>query len=98
MFLSCRYSTEPGDIDIPIGCVVRAQPGSFPRDSMDIEPLLQLDDVIQLSDHEELVSHIFDMMPTSGERKLQVCSLFKTDEPKQVICRPSIDRIQGCGD
>ena len=74
LFFWCfSYSIDPGDLDIPIGCVVRSLPGSFSRDQLDVEPLSQLDDVLTLEDNEELVSHIITLIPTSGEKELMVC-------------------------
>ena len=59
---------EPGEIDIPIGCIIRAIPGSLAgRDDLDVQPLDQLDDVFTLDDNEELVSQIIQINPTSGE-------------------------------
>ena len=67
---------EPGEIDIPIGCIIRAIPGSpAGRDDLDVQPLDQLDDVFTLDDNEELVSQIIKINPTSGE----------TDEAKVVL-------------
>ena len=68
MLSVCSFSVEPGEIDIPLGCIVRAIPGSLSgRDSIDVEPLNQLDDVLALEDNEELVSQIIRIHPTSEE-------------------------------
>ena len=67
-----RYSVDPGDLDIPVGCVFRALPGTLTRDEVDVERLDQLDGVLQLQDNEELVSHIIRIFPTQPEAKIQV--------------------------
>lgn len=59
---------EPGDIELPVGCVVRALPGSLPgRDVLDVEPLNQLHNVLTLGDNEELVSQIIRISTTGTD-------------------------------
>ena len=62
-----RYSTDPGDINIPIGCVVRALPDTITADMIKVKCLSQLDEQITLEDGEELVSHIVQLVPTDPD-------------------------------
>ena len=52
---------EPGDLDVPVGCVIRSLPGSMTRDRIEVERVEQLSGVLTLNDNEELVSHIIQV-------------------------------------
>ena len=60
---------EPGDLDIPLGCIVRTFPGSLTREQVRVDSLAQLEGTLTLEDHEELVSHIITI---STEHTTQV--------------------------
>ena len=68
----CRYSVDPGELDIPVGCVLRAMPDTLCRDEVEVERLDQLDGALQLEDNEELVSHIIKLSPTNPEADIKV--------------------------
>ena len=59
--LPSRFSVDPGDLDIPVGCVIRAFPGSIRRDGLDVERIEQINASLTLDDNEELVSHIVSL-------------------------------------
>ena len=56
------YSVEPGDLDVPLGCVVRATSEAVrDRDSLVVARLRQLNGAFTLQPNEELVSHIIEL-------------------------------------
>ena len=69
----CRYSVDPGDIDIPVGCVVRAMPGSVDREMVRVDIVDQSTRVFHLADHEELVSHIVSLQYRDPDNPPKVC-------------------------
>ena len=69
----CRYSVDPGDIDIPVGCVVRAMPGSVDREMVRVDIVDQSTRVFHLADHEELVSHIVSVQYRDPDNPPKVC-------------------------
>ncbi len=68
----CRYSVDPGDLDVAIGCVFRALPNTVERDEINVERLDQLNGALQLEDNEELVSHIIHVFPSNPDADIQV--------------------------
>ncbi|CAD5110688.1 DgyrCDS63 [Dimorphilus gyrociliatus] len=61
------YSIDPGDLDIPIGCVFRAMQDSLSREDIEIEKLNQKDDTLKLNENEELVGHIIQLRFTKDD-------------------------------
>ena len=64
---------EPGDIDIPVGCVIRAIDGSgLGRDDFAVTSVSQLDGEFQLNDSEELIGHIIKVEIRTETETLKV--------------------------
>lgn len=56
-----RYSVDPGDTGIGLGCVVRVRPGQLSRDDIEVTRIEQLNCPLSLGPGEELVSNIVEI-------------------------------------
>ena len=73
IFCYSSYSVDPGDMEVPVGCVVRCIAGGLPdRDALIINRLDQLGGPLVLGDNEELVSNIIQVGLSNEEDELNV--------------------------
>ena len=63
---SHRYSVEPGDTGVGLGCVVRVRPGQLSRDDIEVTRIEQLNCPLSLGPGEELVSNIVEIRSHSN--------------------------------
>ena len=57
-FMTSRYSVDPGNTGIPVGCVIRCLPDVTLRGMFSVEKVDQLSGILPLEPNEELVSNI----------------------------------------
>ncbi|XP_041352496.1 uncharacterized protein LOC121370984 [Gigantopelta aegis] len=69
------YSTDGGDFDPGIGCIIRTIDGSISRDDIETNSIDQLSGILQLQGNEELISNIVKVTPKDSEKT------FKFEEP-----------------
>lgn len=56
-----RYSVDPGDTGVGLGCVVRLCPGQLARDDIEVNRVDQLDSGLTLGHTDELVSNVVEI-------------------------------------
>ena len=68
-----RFSVDPGDVEIPIGCVIRAiEDSGLSREDFTVTSVSQLDGELHLNGSEELIGHVIHLEITADAEKLRV--------------------------
>ena len=74
-----RYHVNGGDYDPGVGCIIRAIDGTMRKDDVQCKRIAQESGILTLTNNEELISNIIEIVPSDPDRKFHVsyiCTIY----------------------
>ena len=74
-----RYHVNGGDYGPGVGCIIRAIDGTMRKDDVQCKRIAQESGILTLTNNEELISNIIEIVPSDPDRKFHVsyiCTIY----------------------